>query len=266
MKFTTKSASILLAILASSTIGGTMVIAAEGDGAKALESTGTVEVKQATDTGGPSDKGDIEDPEKEGPVTPKDKDVIDQNKEKGPLKVEQVSKLNFGSIEPQAKDSVYYADTVEMENGEERGALIQFADVRADVYGYTLKVAMTEQFKNTEDKKLAGSTIVFNNGIMKPEAGNGNTPGTFAKESDIVIGEDGEAQEVIKATTDQGKGRYVLEFGQSADFEKVDGTVGTGTKDSAKEAVQLKIPNKTSSNMRTGKYTAKITWSLVTEP
>lgn len=162
-----------------------------------------------------------------------------------------------------------------MQGGKERGAVVQFADVRAGVYGYKLNVAMTQQFTNEKARALTGSTITYNNGIMKAEDGNENTPASTLNFNAVEIGFDedkkqGEAVTVVEAAKDaakeEGKGRYVVEFGQSADYTQQPGTVGTPKADSIKDAVKLTIPNKTASNMQKGTYTAKVTWTLVTEP
>ncbi|MGX7024193.1 WxL domain-containing protein [Vagococcus hydrophili] len=268
MKFTTKSASVLLAILAASTIGGTIASAAD---AKELESTGTVIVDGDGDTGGPDTDGKIPDPEKEDPTKPTDPETVDPNPNKGPLKVELVSKLNFGKIAPKAGEIKTNAAPIKTEAGD-RGALIQFADVRSDVYGYVLQAKMSQQFTSGSNV-LSGSTITYNNGIAKPETDNTNTPGSFVKSGDIVLGagEDDKtfnSVEVFKADAakKEGKGRYTLEFGQSKDYQAPTGVIGTGTPDTADKAVQLTIPNKTASNMAKGTYESKVTWSLVTAP
>lgn len=78
----------------------------------------------------------------------------------------------------------------------------------------------------------------------------------------------GEAVNVVTAdqVKKEGKGRYAIEFGQSATFDKNDTFAGkgNGVADTAKKAVQLTVPNKTASNMAQGVYNAKITWSVVT--
>ena len=284
MKFTSKSASVLLAVLAASTIGGTIVSAEDvvtGD-AKSLTSTGTVEVKDADDTGGPG-TGGVTDPEKPGPTDPTDDKDVDKSKEKGPLKVEAISKLNFGEIQPTAgviKENAKALKTQKKDKDgkpvgaiEDRGAIVQFADVRAGVYGYELQVKMAEQFTATvegQKRTLDSSTITYNNGIMKAEDGNENNPASATVFNDIVIGQDGAAKTVVTASNDkakeEGKGRYVVEFGQSADYTKQPGTVGEGKPGTADSSVTLTVPTKTASNMKLGSYVAKVQWSLLTTP
>lgn len=280
MKFTTKSASVLLAILATSTIAGTAVSAEEN--AKNLDSKARLEVKGDKDTGGPDTDGKIPDVETGEMVTPTNPDETDYNGQKGPIKVESVSNLRFGTkgeddeITTQAKDIVRTAAAIDVKDSEGkdtvRGAMISFADVRSDKFGYTVQAKMTQQFmkEGTTDVFLDGSTLDYSNGIARREKGNDNVAGTvktpaFQLSFDKVKNE-GNAVEVFNADKDakQGKGRYALEFGQSDDFVQDNATmIGTGTPKTAAESVKLTIPNKTASNMSKGNYEAKITWSIV---
>ena len=148
MKFTTKGASVLLAILASSTVGGVMVSAVEATPptpeeiakAKVLDSKGTVKIEDATDTGGPDVDGKVPDPEKPGKVDPVGPSIVDPNLNRGPIKVEDVSQLQFGTIQGAAKEIKRNAAPLHVKDatGVEttRGNIVVFADVRSDVYGY----------------------------------------------------------------------------------------------------------------------------------
>lgn len=271
MKFTTKSASVLLSILAASTIGGTIVSAEvqTGDALK-IDSVGKVTVDGEGDTDGPdgeTDK-DIEDPETDDKTTPSNPDEVDYNKEKGPIKVEAVTHLNFNTIEPKAGEIKQFASAVQTSGGD-RGAMVQFADVRSSKFGYTLTAKMTEQFTLATDSnvKLAGSTISYSNMIVKPETGNENTPGVLGPDAGgFTLGEDGNAKEVFKAADQQGKGRYVVEFGQSAGYTPATNVIGTGVADTADKSVELTIPMSTASNMAQGDYVAKIQWALNVTP
>lgn len=272
MKFTTKSASVLLAILVASTVGGTIASAEvkAGDALK-IESSGKVKVEGEGDTGGPDgDKDkDIEDPETDDKTTPTDPDEVDYNGEKGPIKVEAVSQLEFGKIQPIAKEIKQFSTPLKTTGGD-RGALVQFADVRSEKFGYKLTAKMTEQFTTTkgEDKiKLDGLTIGYKNLIVKPEKGNTNTFGTLGKDAGgFTLGQDGNSAEVFVAGDKQGKGRYVAEFGQSKDYVAPENVIGAGVADTADKSVELTIPMKTASNMAQGDYVAKIQWALNVTP
>lgn len=276
MKLTTKSSSLLIAILAASTIGGTMVSAAS---VTELDSTGKVTVTGDGDTGGPEIDEDgkpvIPDPEEGGKTTPTNPDEVDINGEKGALKVEAVSKLNFGEVKTTAKEINQFASSLSMDGGKNRGALVTFADVRSEAFGYTLQAKMKEQFKSGENV-LNGSTITYNYGIARQEDDNDNIPGSLTKGNDIVLGmkddKTGEAVTIFTAdgAKKEGKGRYVIEFGQSKEYDAsvkpapAGSNLGTGTVDTADKAVKLTIPMKTASSMAKGAYTATVTWSLAT--
>ncbi|MGX7024910.1 WxL domain-containing protein [Vagococcus hydrophili] len=289
MKLSTKSAAALIALLAASTVGGVYVSAdeaseaAEAEAAKTIKSDGRVEIGNAKDTG--DDLKKTLDPETSGYlVQPGKTNGLDQmvvNTKKGPMKIERVPNFDFGKIEPQANDVFQYAkdydykknvaakDQPEDLKDVKRGAIIQFADVRNDQFGYTVKASMSEQFKNAENKMLAGSTILLNHGIMKAEDTNENKVPTTFKTGDLKLvegtdGLNGAAVEVVTAAATEGKGRFVVEYGQSGTFDKTDKFAGIGAdeKDSADKSVQLMIPNKTASNMAKGNYTAKITWTI----
>ncbi len=257
MRFKGQCTLALVAFLAASTVGGA-VATAEGvtpeemEKARITESDGRVTIEAAEDTGG--DK--VVDPEDKG-ETPKDDGEITNNPNKGPLKIEKVSRLNFGKIKPTGKEIKAFAAPVIFENVDKktesiRGNFVQFADVRADKYGYTVQAKMNQQFThNTRSEEvLKNTTINYSNANLKAEVGNDNIAPAIDLAS-FSLGQDTEAQTILTAdqAQKQGKGRYVLSFGEDE------------TK--AKESVELSIPKATASNMASGDYTAKITWTIV---
>ena len=270
MKLSKRSSATLLALLAATAVGSNSVLAAT---ALELDSTGTVEVKEADDTNpGP----EIPDPEKPDPVDPVD--PIDPNPTSGPLKVEKVTKLNFGEIETTTGEITKPAAAYQTSGGP-RGAMVTFADVRTTASGYTLNAKLSEQFKgNTTGAYLTGSKISYSNGIARLEKDNTNTPGTLNKSafvlttnSDTEVGESVTVYTADKATK-QGKGRTVLEFGQSDTYDPTSNptppgsNLGTGTAGTAAKSVNLIVPSGTASGMVDDTYVAKITWSLVAAP
>lgn len=268
MKFTTKSASVLLAILAASTIGGTAVFA-EGDAedAKVVDGVGKVTVKDATDTEEEGDTDTVEDPELDGDKDKPDEVIV--NKKKGPIKVERVSELNFGEISNASKAITRHAAPIKFSDGSQRGNLIQFADVRSEVYGYTIQAAMTQQFKlEGKEDKLGGAEIAYSNGLLKNGTGNTNV-GPSTTKAAFTLKEDGTAETVITAdkAKQEGKGRYTFEFGQSDEYNATNpGAPQGGIAGTDKNSVKLTVPTKTAANMKKGAYEAKITWTVVTAP
>lgn len=278
MKLSTKSAAALIALLAASTVGGSVVSAAT-KGEEAV-TDGKVQVGDATDT--KDDKVHTLDPETKGYlVNPGEGQMFVQGQE-GPMKIERAPHFQFGKIEPQANDIIKSAATFDYQKKDTnkadetpkeervtRGAIIQFADVRNDKFGYNITASMSQQFK-ADDKFLTGSTITLNNGILKAEEGNGNKTPELIKDMDVVLkaGDEntsGPAIKILQAGADQGKGRFAIEYGQSDKFDPADPAAGKGAaglNNSAKDAVKLFVPNSTASNMAKGDYVAKITWTI----
>lgn len=274
MKFTSKCATALVALMAVSTVGGTIAFADDAEDAKTLVGTGRVTVGEAEDTEDDDNKGKTEDPEEWGDKGNPDETTV--NPKKGPIKIERLTLLDFDKINTSSKKITQHAKPAlfktdsegnALPTPKERGALVQFADVRSDVYGYKITAAMTQQFTSGTNK-LAASTITFTNPILKTGTGNENVaPSDFA--STFTLAEDGEQQTVLTASKDkkEGKGRYVLEYGQSKDYdENAKGAGKGGVKDTAHKSVALDIPGSTASNMAKGTYEAKITWNVVTAP
>ena len=273
MKTITKSSSVLLGVLLLSSMSGVSATAATvtGDATK-IDSTGSVIVTEGDDTGGPDTDGKVPDPETDGGVIPSNPDEVDYNGEKGPIKLESVSRLNFGKIKTSTKEIKQNAAALETDKGP-RGAMVTFADIRSDVYGYKIQAQLTEPF-TSGNNVLNGASISYKNAIAKPEKDNTNTPGRFTAEGaafTLGSGEDGKSPNAVTvfeadATNKEGKGRYALEFGQSKDYVKLPSTIGTGAADTADKSVELKVPMKTAANMAKGTYQAKVTWSIVTAP
>lgn len=270
MKFTSKCSTAMVSLLAISVLGGAVVSAAEteeAENAKTMVGSGKVTVEQATNTEDDDDKGKTTDPEEKGDKgTP---DEVTPNPNKGPIKIERLSNLDFGSVKTSAKEIIKYAKPVIFDaetNPKERGALVQFNDVRSDVYGYSITAELTEQFANAAGKELTDSTITYKNAILKAADTNENdAPSFFA--TTFELKNDGNAITVLTAdkAKNEGKGRYILEYGQSATYDETkEGAAKNGTADTAKTAVELKIPGKVASNMSIGDYTSKITWTVVT--
>lgn len=183
MKVSTKSSMALVALLAASTVGGTIVSAA---GATELDSKGKVTVGDSTDTKDPKEYG-IDPETTKGKLYSIDDINFHEDSVKGPLKLERTSNFNFGAIESSASEIVQPASALLFNNQLDdegnkipdtdtdkqdlnRGAIVQFADTRTEKYGYSVKAKLSQQF--TLDGKtdtLANSTITFNNAIIKSE-------------------------------------------------------------------------------------------------
>lgn len=269
MKTRTFSTLALVSLVAATVVGGQVAQASSTE----LESTGKVTVIDGT-AGGPDQP--VVDPEKPGETIDPGED-IDVNPTTGALALEAVSKLDFGTIQTSAntimKTAAALSDLTQTIDGTTtavtgtRGALVQFADVRAGgasgTYGYTVQAKMTQQFMNTASEKLTGATITYANPQLVAEDGNTNTaPSGLASTFEIgITGQDAggndesAAQTVVTAdkTAKEGKGRWVVEFGNT-------------TAGNAADSVTLTVPSATAASMAATDYTAKIQWSIVAAP
>lgn len=257
MKFKTLSAA---AIVAALTVGTLSPVTAS-----ALESTGTVTITEGELPKVPGGTTDPEKPDEKLPVPDPDGPGETTNTAPGALGITKVTQLRFGSLATQSTTIKKSAEPVKFDNGAKtRGAYVEFGDIRSgDKYGYTITAKMSQQFTSGTNK-LNNATITYNNGILVAEGGNTNKIPTTFNSGNLELTEAGNAVEVVtasNATADklagEGKGLYVMEFGQSPDYAGTGGTAGTANK-----AVELTIPAATASSMAIGDYNAIVTWTI----
>ncbi|MBO0441224.1 WxL domain-containing protein [Candidatus Enterococcus ikei] len=249
MKFTSLSSAAIIAALTIGALAPTAAVAAPEE----LDSIGSVKVEEGgTD---PDEEIDTVDPENPDETLPEpDPDGPDEivNPDIGPLMIERVSSLEFGSIKTSANEVKTFASPMNYGEAGTRGNFVQWRDIRAGgMFGYTLTAEMTQQFTGESSNTLNGSTIDFSNGFMTAQGDNtNNAPSTI--NSDFQLTEDGGAQTIVTASQEEqeGKGRYIMAFGNSADS-------------TADESILLTVPAATASNMAIGDYTAKVTWKVV---
>ena len=220
-----------------------------------LDSTGTVIVTEGQIT--PEDPTpDPENPDKPLPDNPD----IPVNPDSGSLIIQRVSNMDFGTIKTSGSAVTANAKPIEIAAGETRGAIVGWSDVRAGgTFGYTITAELSQQFTGaTATNVLTGSTIDYSNGMVVTSTENTNVVPSNALTA-FQLTADGGAKTVVTADKEkkEGKGTYVMEFGQSAKYEGTEGTAGTdGT------AVKLTVPAATASNMALDTYTAKVTWKV----
>ena len=252
MKFTTLSSAAIVAALTIGALAPTVALADATD----LDSTGTVKVEEGGDEPSPG----VVDPEKPGEILPKPNpqpgEVV--NPDLGALMIERTSNLNFGTIKTSANEVTAFAAPAsfgEGENATTRGAYVQWRDIRAGgTFGYTVTAEMTQQFTGATSNKLNGSTIDFSNGFISAQGDNTNKIPSNAATA-FRLTEGGGATTVVSASkaTQEGKGRYIMAFGNSKESTEAN-------------SVKLTIPGATASNMAVDTYTAKVTWKVVAEP
>lgn len=258
MKLKTLSSAALIAVL---TMGGfaPSALAVETE----LNSPGSVKVIEG---GGEEIPGTV-DPEDPDTFLPDpDPDGPDEitNPDLGALMIERTTELAFGEISTSANTVETFAKPMEFDGGSEtRGAYVQWRDIRAGgTFGYTITAQLTKQFTGTTaSNKLNGATVDFTNGIVEAQGGNTNVaPSGLTTAFQLTEATD-DAKTVVNAlkTNEEGKGRYIMEFGQSS-------TSPTGTPGTADKAVKLTVPGATASNMAVDDYTAEVTWKIIAAP
>ena len=255
MKARSLCASTLVAILGVTVLGAaTPASAAPTE----LTSEGTVKVTEGTAGGGGSETVDPENPgEKLPPVDPTSPGE-NTNPDSGSLVIEKTTDLDFGSVETSANAVTSFAKPMTFNGGTtKRGAYVQWADVRAGgAFGYTITAQLTKQFTSGANV-LSGSTIDFSNGFAAAQGDNTNTVPSNVQTGFQLTETANDAKTVVVAdkAKKEGKGRYVMEFGQSS--SSTVGTVGTDA-----NSVKLTIPAATASNMAVADYTATVAWKI----
>ncbi|WP_430602380.1 hypothetical protein IGJ02_002719 [Enterococcus sp. DIV0724b] len=257
MKARSLCATTLVAILGVTVLGtASPAFAAPTE----LDSKGTVKVEEGTAGGGDTGTVDPEDPNKLLPDPDPESPGENTNKDTGSLVIEKTTDLDFGTIQTSANAVTSFAKPMSFESGAKtRGAYMQWADVRSGgTYGYSVTAQLTKQFADsTGTNVLKGSTIDFANGIMAAQGDNENIVPSIANTAFHLTEAPDDAQPVVKADKDkkEGKGRYIMEFGQSKDSS-------VGEKSTDANSVKLTVPAVTASNMAATDYTATVTWKI----
>lgn len=248
------SAAIIAAIALGSVIPATSAFADE----KELDSTGSVRVLEDDGTEEPTTPIDPEKPDTELPEV--EWPDVEVNPDRGPLMIENVTNLEFGEIRTSANRVEKHAEAVQLSDNTERGNFVQWRDTRAGgTFGYELQASLTQQFTGVESDTnvLTGSTIDFANGFMEADVrdGENENPTPTVTNNAFTLAYEGGAETVVTANEEnqEGKGRYIMAFGDSRDE-----TAGT--------SVKLSVPANTATNMAIDDYEAIVTWSLVAAP
>ncbi|MGM0220115.1 WxL domain-containing protein [Enterococcus sp. AZ126] len=261
MKARSLCATTLVAILGVTVVGTASPVSAAPT---ELDSTGNVTVEEGTAGGGEQGTIDPEHPDQTLPTPDPDSPGENTNPDTGSLVIEKTTNLDFGTIKTSANAVTSFAKPMSFETGAKvRGAYVQWADVRAGgTYGYTVTAQLSSQFKDsTGTNVLTGSTIDFSNGMIAAQSDNTNPIPSSAQTAFQLTEAANDAKTIVTASKDQkeGKGRFIMEFGQSEDSP-------TGTKGTDANSVKLTVPAATASNMAVTDYTATVTWKITAAP
>lgn len=248
-----KAKTLCAAALATLFLGGTAASAAPMD---PMSTNGNVTVEN----GKVDPSTGVTDPEKPEEKLPDLPGVIpNPNPDMGPLEISHAPQLDFGTVQTStaAVQTTAAANTWTDANNvvHNRGAILQFGDLRTDANGYTVSAKLATQFTQGTNE-LTGSTITFTNPLAATAAGSTGTTPTIQPSVELSLGE---TLPMATASTleKNGKGMWAVEYGSS---EEISATDTTAT------SVLLDIPANTASSMAGGAYTAVIEWSISNTP
>lgn len=169
---------------------------------------------------------------------------------KGPLSVNYISNLQFGSQAANGNDAIYDVQPDRVINSQDTEIevpnYVQVTDHRGTNSGWTLLVKQDGAFKNG-DHSLTGTELIFNSPVLSSKSGKDSaTP----RASTFTLTADGEPSIVMVAAADQGMGTWIDRFGEDVE--------------AAKTGIQLKIPG--DSKKVAGFYQTSLTWTLSDTP
>ncbi|MHC5251314.1 WxL domain-containing protein [Listeria kieliensis] len=212
------------------------------------------------DGGVTSSKGDItfekntsttepKDPDTGKPIVPVDPDPV--NPTNGPLSIDYISNIHFGTQKISGSTETYYAELDQVKDKDtgavmDRPNMVQITDDRGSNVGWKLTVKQEGQFKNGTSE-LDAAELKFENPTLKSANKNAtNTPEAKA----MTLAPGGAASDVMIANANQGMGTWYDQFGSDID--------------SAKQSISLRVPGDTAKVE--GKYETTLTWTLTDSP
>ena len=229
--FYTLAATVLL----SSSLLSTLNVQADETEPIKDSATSTAKITFTGDNSDPVNPVDPDDPD--NPVNPVDPDDPDNHGtgDNGPLSIDYVSNITFGTKDISTTRQVYNAENAEPH--------VQITDKRGVEGGWTLTAAATK-FVASDSSELKGAELLFKNGVAETTSDNtSKAPVT----SDLIF-DNTEAKTVMTADSLKGQGTWLDVF---------KGTEGNNTN------VQLSVP---SGSAQAKEYTATITWTLTAGP
>ena len=229
--FYTLAATVLL----SSSLLSTLNVQADETEPTKDSATSTAKITFTGDNSDPVNPVDPDDPD--NPVNPVDPDDPDNHGtgDNGPLSIDYVSNITFGTKDISTTSQVYNAENAEPH--------VQITDKRGVEGGWTLTAAATK-FVASDSSELKGAELSFKNGVAETTSDNtSKAPVT----SDLIF-DNTEAKTVMTADSLKGQGTWLDVF---------KGTEGNNIN------VQLSVP---SGSAQAKEYTSTITWTLTAGP
>ena len=186
----------------------------------------------------------------ETPITPVDPH---QPGTSGPLSIDYVSNLHFGSYVASGSDQVYYAQLDEFKKTTDGTEIkvpnfVQVTDNRGTNAGWNLTVSQNGQFSANEGANvLTGAQLKLSN----PMVNSTNSMIYAPVASNVTLDPSGAAQDVVNASAGKGMGTWTTSYGS-------DLTQGA-------KSVSLSVPGSTA-KVQDSQYTTSLTWTLTDAP
>lgn len=242
------------ALLASGVVVGFQSDAKAAE-AKTYQTKGDITFEQSTE---PENPVHPIDPDPENPVLPTDPTNPDGpgSGTQGPLSIDYVSSLDFGSQEISNKNKTYYAKPQTFKSGQEPTPnYMQVTDKTGKVGGWRLTVEQGTDFiaqsADATNKKIVGAEITLNAADGKVASNsNSNEP----KGQNVTLTGEGYSKAIFAAEKGQGAGLWTSTFGELAEIEGE--LLNTGA--------SLMIPG--SAQTDADKYTTKLVWKIENVP
>lgn len=283
MKKRTVCTAALLAVLGTSALLPAAANAATEEEIKAArEFTSSGKIEYVEDDG----ENEFIHPEED--VKVETDDEFEKNPNKGALKIDGVSPLDFKKQKAVLSDQSYFAvqrevtkidPTTGTKITDKVGNYVQVTDKRIDNRtSWNLSVQMTEQFTSPTNNVLDNATIAFANPIINSLTDKTVSPWATVTSNQFELGFDkdaGKGNSVdVMGTADpkDGFGSYTIAFGNTAKYYTETGegtqedTTGTPSNDPNNPnkiengSVTLKVPGVTVKTKEA--YTAKLLWVL----
>lgn len=168
----------------------------------------------------------------------------------GPLSLNYVSDIQFGSYDLADLETIFYAslDTIEYADSSEkdlkRPNFVELTDNRGLNTGWKLTVKQNGALRNTKGTELTGAQLAFKNTSVHSLDEISAVPTGFSK--DIVTLSDSQNVLVLAAEQGTGMGSWSIQFGQDTN--------------EGKKSVLLTVPK--GSVKENGYYSTSLTWTL----
>ncbi|AYG00366.1 WxL domain-containing protein [Lactococcus allomyrinae] len=183
----------------------------------------------------------------------------------GALSIDFASSLSFGTQKISSNDATYYAHAQWISKDKDgndvditRPNYVQVTDTRGTWDGWTLTVAESDQFQNSDGDQLTGAELSFSKGYT--EGTTAATPG-YVNTDSFTVGT--AATKILGAGTNQGMGTWVYGLGGNADYQENGGPHLDNDAVSTASPITLKVIAGT--NKATA-YTTQLNWSLTNAP